>query len=81
LYPIEQSQSLPASFNNMADPVPKTAIERRRDLTKISFQGLSPYQPPHTRREADLVRLRIQHWMELADAALRSEKPPRNGNH
>jgi hypothetical protein len=81
LYPIEQSQSLPASLNTVADQLPKIAIERRRDLAKISFHGFSPYQPPHTRREADLVRLRIQHWMELADAALRSQKPHGNGKH
>jgi hypothetical protein len=50
-------------------------IERRRlkppELSNQTFH----YNQPQTRRETDLVRMRIQHWMELADTALRSRKP------
>lgn len=59
----------------MGSSGPRFPIERRRlkppELSNEAFQ----YNQPQTRRESDLVRMRIQHWMELADTALQSRKP------
>jgi len=54
----------------------KLPIERRR-ARPIETPLADPllYNRPNNRRESDLARMRIQHWMELADAALRSGKP------
>jgi hypothetical protein len=54
----------------------KLPIERRR-AKSLETPLADPllYNRPHTRRESDLARMRIQHWMELADAALRPRKP------
>lgn len=51
-------------------------IERRRIKPETSPDKLQLNQPL-TRRESDLVRMRIQHWMELADVALQPRKPHR----
>jgi len=60
----------------MGGSAPKFPIERRRSKPpEKSLAALLDYNRPHTRRESDLVRMRIQHWMELADAALQNPKP------
>ena len=60
---------------NMGAPAAKFPIERRRAKPpEVSIPALLQYNRPHTRRESDLVRMRIQHWMDLADAALRSPR-------
>src|SRR5579864_1244332 len=72
-------RTLPDSLTileNMGGSAAKFPIERRRAKPpEVSIPALLHYNPPHTRRETDLVRMRIQHWMDLADAALRSPRP------
>ena len=59
----------------MAGSDAKFPIERRRAKQETPLADPLFYNRPHTRRESDLARMRIQHWMELADAALRPGKP------
>jgi hypothetical protein len=48
---------------------PKFPVERRRrDSVGQGLPGAPG--PPHVRREGDLTRIRLQHWVELADRAL-----------
>ncbi len=41
---------------------------RRRDASSPNLPGVAV--APHLRRESDLVRARLQRWIELADSAL-----------
>lgn len=60
----------------------KIPIERRRNQASESSPiDLLRHDPPHTRRETDLLRMRIEHWMELAEAALEVKKPRRALDH
>jgi len=78
-------RTLPDSLTileNMGGSAAKFPIERRRAKPpEVSIPALLHYNPPHTRRETDLVRMRIQHWMDLADAALRSPRPHHKTRH
>jgi hypothetical protein len=72
-------RTLPNSLTileSMGGPAAKFPIERRRAKPpEVLIPALLHYNRPHTRRESDLVRMRIQHWMDLADAALRTPGP------
>jgi hypothetical protein len=62
----------------MGNTPPRTPIERRRsEPPENSLPGLLNGNRPHTRRETDLLRLRIQHWMKLAEAALEHNRRPK----
>lgn len=52
-------------------------IERRRIKSQETSPDKLQLNQPHTRRESDLVRMRIQHWMELANVALQPRNPHR----
>lgn len=51
---------------------PKVPIERRRrnNLWEGMMGALNHSEAPPMRRESDLVRSRMQRWIELADRAL-----------
>lgn len=49
----------------------KFPLERRRQKRESpSFSNTTPSSTTLARRESDLVRMRLQRWMELADVAL-----------
>ena len=67
-----------ASNTRMVGSNTRFPIERRRARpSETSLAAPLHYNRSHTRRESDLARMRTQHWMELADAALGPGKPPR----
>jgi hypothetical protein len=58
-----------ATLSGVVMDNPKFPIERRRrDGVGQGLPGVPG--PPHVRREGDQTRIRLQHWVELADAAL-----------
>jgi hypothetical protein len=63
------------SDNITLGPDARFPIERRRTTVKQSPTLGIDSSKAYMRREADQVRMRIQHWMELADAALNSKQP------
>ena len=63
---------------------PKFPLERRsRDSVGQGLPGAP--DPPHARREGDLTRIRLQHWIALADTALHPKphkpKTPKTNDH
>jgi hypothetical protein len=61
----------------MGGPGERFPVERRR--AEPSEVAVEPHRfHGRARRESDLVRLRIMHWMELADTALKSQKTSKN---
>ena len=58
----------------MSQRVRSVPLERRREMRRESMSGnWSPSPTP--RREGDFVRMRVQHWIDLADAALNQDWP------
>ena len=53
---------------NRAQPERSVPLERRREMWRVTSSNWSPSPTP--RREGDFVRMRLQHWIDLADAAL-----------
>jgi hypothetical protein len=81
LYRIEIAASKIAMVELGKGCSQKRLIERRRvrpQVEKTSDQFLT--QDPHSRRESDLLRMRLQHWIELADAALRTRRSSKPQN-
>jgi hypothetical protein len=48
-------------------------LERRRESWSDATRRNPPYAP-FTRREGDFALMRLQHWMELANAALADDR-------
>ena len=57
---------------------------RRRDSSSYRLPGIpSQHELSYMRREGDLIRMRSQRWIDLADTALGRRKPakPRRGSN
>jgi hypothetical protein len=59
------------------DPSIRFPLERRRETwAEPSRHDLS--YAPFARREGDFARMKLQHWMELGEAALADDPPNRD---
>ena len=60
------------------NPPVRFPLERRRETWPDPSRHDLPYAP-FARREGDFARMKLQHWMELAETALaddREREPP-----
>jgi hypothetical protein len=54
----------------------RVPLDRRRHKSpEASATFPAQDQVPYARRETDVVKMCLQHWIELADAALGKKKP------
>lgn len=57
----------------MPDQPPRFPLERRRETWPDPSRHDLPYAP-FARREGDFARMKLRHWMELAEAALENDR-------
>lgn len=60
----------------MPDPPIRFPLERRRETWPDPSRRDLPYAP-FARREGDFARMKLHHWMELAETALAGDRPNR----
>jgi hypothetical protein len=58
------------------DPPVRFPLERRRETWPDPSRRELPYAPL-ARREGDFARMKLQHWMELAETALANDRADR----
>jgi hypothetical protein len=64
------------------NPSIRFPLERRRESWPDPSRHDLPYAP-FARREGDFARMKLQHWMDLAEAALaddRADREPPEGD-